>query len=100
MKLLKEENASIQTQVGALLMQIKNLQARIDGKTKYNPRVFPHRHLYCATEASKSLGFLGFESDDLNNFRVSVSKKISDIKSEVVRIANKVEEISALIEDP
>ena len=52
-----------------------------------------------AIEESKSLEFLGLECDDLNNFRAFALREISAIKSNLEKIADKVEEHSLAIEE-
>ena len=98
-KALKKENASLRTQVEALMTQIKNLQAKVDGTMMNESSNASTPPCSSATEQSKSLEFLGLECDDLNNFRASVLKEIAAIKSTLGKIADKVEGHSLAIEE-
>ncbi|XP_044169598.1 uncharacterized protein LOC122953689 [Acropora millepora] len=103
-KALKKENSGLRTQVEALMTQIKNLQTKVDGTIVSESSHASTPPCSSATEQSKSLEFLqitwlGLECDDLNNFRAFVLREISAIKSNLEKIADKVEEHSLAIEE-
>ncbi|XP_074607760.1 uncharacterized protein LOC141860528 isoform X2 [Acropora palmata] len=72
---MKEKNG-LRNQFDALTKELKNLQARIDGKlTKETSRPSPPSSPVDQAEVSKSIEFLGLECDDLNNFSAAKSFK-------------------------
>lgn len=83
-KTLKKENAGLRTQVGALMIQIKNLQAKFD----------PCRHVLLRPRNRKAQNSL-----DWNVFRAAALQEISAIKCNLEKIADKVEEHSLAIEE-
>ena len=87
MKTLKKENAGLRTQVEALMTQIKNLQAKVDGTMANESSQASTPPCSSAIEQSKILEFIGLECDDLNNFRASVLQEISAIKSNLEKNA-------------
>lgn len=98
-KALKKENSGLRTQVEALMTQIKNLQTKVDGTIVSESSHASTPPCSSATEQSKSLEFLGLECDDLNNFRAFALREILAIKSNLEKIAVKVEEHSLAIEE-
>lgn len=81
------------------MTQIKNLQTKVDGTIVSESSHASTPPCSSVTEQSKSLEFLGLECDDLNNFRAFVLREISAIKSNLEKIADKVEEHSLAIEE-
>ena len=98
-KALKKENSGLRTQVKALMTQIKNLQAKVDGTIVSKSSHASTPPCSSAIEQSKSLEFLGLECDDLNNFHAFALREISAIKSTLEKIADKVKEHSLAIEE-
>ena len=80
-KALKKETAGLRTQVEALMIQIKNLQAKFNGTMVNESSHTSTPPCSSVTEKSKNLEFLGLECDDLNNFRAAALQEISTIKS-------------------
>ena len=85
---LKKENSGLRTQVEALMTQIKNPQANVDGTIVSESSHASTPPCSSAIEQSKSLEFLGLECDDLNNFRAIALREISAIKSNLEKIAD------------
>ena len=82
-----------------LTRELKNLQARIDGKmTKETSRSSPPLSPVDQAEVSKSIEFLGLECDDLNNFRGKILEEISNLKANLEVIAEKVDDLAQTIE--
>ena len=99
-KALKKENNGLRNQIDALTKELKNLQARIDGKmTKETSRSSPPLSPVDQAEVSKSIEFLGLECDDLNNFRGKILEKISNLKVNLEVIAEKVDDLAQTIEE-
>ena len=99
-KALKKENNGLRNQIDALTKELKNLQARIDGKlTKETSRPSPPSSPVDQAEISKSIEFLGLECDDLNNFSGKISEEISALKANLEVIAEKVDDLAQAIEE-
>ena len=91
-KALKKENDGLRNQTDALTKELKNLQARIDGKLrKETSRPSPPSSPVDQAEVSKSIEFLGVECDVLNNFSGKISEEISALKANVEVIAEKAD---------
>ncbi|XP_029201286.2 uncharacterized protein LOC114965747 [Acropora millepora] len=98
-KALKKENNGLRNQIDALTKELKNLQARIDGKlTKETSRPSPPSSPVDQAEISKSIEFLGLECDDLNNFSGKISEETSALKANLEVIAEKVDDLAQAIE--
>ena len=83
-KALKKQNNGIMNQIDTLTKELKNLQARIDGKlTKETSRPSPPSSPVDQAEVSKSIELLGLECDDLNNFSGKISEKISALRARI-----------------
>ena len=66
-KALKKDNNILRNQIDALTKELKNLQARIDGKlTKETGRPSPPSSPVDQAEVSKSIEFLGLECSARN----------------------------------
>ena len=99
-KALKKENNGLRNQIDALTKELKNLQARIDGKlTKETSRPSPPSSPVDQAEISKSIEFLGLECDVLNNFSGKISEEISALKPILEVIAEKVDDLAQAIEE-
>ena len=80
-----------------LTKELKNLQARIDGKmTKETSRSLPPLSPIDHAEVSKSIEFLGLEGDDLNNFRGKILEEIANLKANLEVIAEKVDDLAQI----
>ena len=99
-KALKKENKGLRNQIDALTKELKNRQARIDGKlTKETSRPSLPSSPVDQAEVSKSIELLGLECDDLNNFSGKISEEISALKANLEVIAEKVDDLAQAIEE-
>ncbi|XP_068749135.1 uncharacterized protein [Montipora capricornis] len=99
-KALRKENNGLRNQINAVTKELKNLQARIDGKmTKETSRSSPPSSPVDQAEVSKSSEFLGLECDDLNKFRGKILEEISNLKATLEVIAEKVDDLAQTIEE-
>lgn len=83
-KALKKQNNGLRNQIDTLTKELKNLQARVDGKlTKETSRPSPPSSPVDQGEVSKSIELLGLECDDLNNFSGKISEEISALRARI-----------------
>ena len=81
------------------MTQIKNPLAKVDGTIVSESSHASTAPCSSAIEQSKILEFLRLECDDLNNFRAIALQEISAIKSNLEKIADKVDEHSLAVEE-
>ena len=97
-KSLRKRNDDLKAQIECLMKDFKKLEDNVkQSEARSAEQMSPPSTV--EKETIKSLEYLGNEYDDLNSFRTSARKQISQLESRTTEIATNVENLSKAIDD-